>query len=61
MMDILRQGIAEKKRRNRWLMVAAGVVTIAAVTVALAGLDPAAPAVDRDTVWIGIKNRSTES
>ena len=57
MMDILRQGIAEKKRRNRWLMVAAGVVTIAAVTVALAGLDPAAPAVDRDTVWIGTVER----
>jgi len=57
MMDILRQGIAEKKRRNRWLMIAAGVVTVAAVTVALAGLDPAAPAVDRDTVWIGTVER----
>jgi HlyD family secretion protein len=57
MMDILRQGIAEKKRRNRWLMIAAGVVTVAAVTVALAGLDPAAPSFDRDTVWIGTVER----
>jgi len=57
MMDILRQGIAEKKRRNRWLMIAAGVVAVAAVTVALAGLDPAAPTVDRDTVWIGTVDR----
>jgi HlyD family secretion protein len=59
MMDILRQGIIEKKRRNRWLMVAAGVVAVAAVTVALAGLDPAAPAVDRDTVWIGTVERGS--
>jgi len=56
-MDILRKGIVEKKRRNRWLMIAAGVVAVAAVTVALAGLDPAAPTVDRDTVWIGTVER----
>ncbi len=58
-MDILRKGIVEKKRRNRWLMIAAGVVAVAAVTVALAGLDPAAPAVDRDTVWIGTVERGS--
>ena len=59
MMDILRQGIVEKKRRNRWLMIAAGVVAVAAVTAALAGLDPAAPTVDRDTVWIGTVERGS--
>jgi len=59
MMDILRQGIVEKKRRNRWLMIAAGVIAVAAVTVALAGLDPAAPTVDRDTVWIGTVERGS--
>jgi HlyD family secretion protein len=59
MMDILRQGIAEKKRRNRWIMIAAGVVAVAAVTAALAGLDPAAPTVDRDTVWIGTVERGS--
>ncbi len=59
MMDILRQGITEKKRRNRWLMIAAGAVAVAAVTVALAGLDPAAPTVDRDTVWIGTVERGS--
>jgi len=58
-MDILRKGIVEKKRRNRWLMIAAGVVAVAAVTVALAGLDPAAPTVDRDTVWIGTVERGS--
>jgi len=58
-MDILRKGIAEKKRRNRWIMIAAGVVAVAAVTAALAGLDPAAPTVDRDTVWIGTVERGS--
>ncbi len=56
-MDILRKGVAEKKRRNRWLMISAGVVAVTAVTVVLAGLDPAAPTVDRDTVWIGTVER----
>ena len=59
MMDILRTGIVEKKRRNRWLIAAAGIVTVAAVTIVVAGLDPAAPAVDRDTVWIGTVERGT--
>lgn len=59
MMDILRKGIVEKKRRNRWLMIAAGVIAVAAVTAALAGLDPAAPTVDRDTVWIGTVERGS--
>ncbi len=56
-MDILREGIVEKKRRNRGLIIAAGVAAVAAVTVVLAGLEPAAPAVDRDTVWIGTVER----
>ncbi|MCK5375747.1 MAG: HlyD family efflux transporter periplasmic adaptor subunit [Acidobacteria bacterium] len=59
MMDIVRTGIAEKKRRNRWIIAAAGIVAAAAVTVVVAGLDPAAPAVDRDTVWIGTVERGT--
>ena len=50
MMDILRTGIVEKKRRNRWLIAGAGAVAIAAVTMAVARLEPAAPSVDRDTV-----------
>jgi HlyD family secretion protein len=59
MMDIVRTGIVEKKRRNRWLIGAAGIVVVAAVTVAVASLEPAAPAVDRDTVWIGTVERGS--
>ncbi len=56
-MDILRTGIAEKKRRNKWLITAAVVVTVAAISFAVANLEPAAPSVDRDTVWIGTVER----
>lgn len=56
-MDIAREGIVEKKRRNRWMMAAAGIVAVAAVTVAVASLEPAAPTVDRDTVWLGTVER----
>lgn len=52
-MDIIRTGIAETKRRNRWIIGVVGLIAVAAVTVAVASLEPAAPAVDRDTVWIG--------
>ncbi len=58
-MDIVRTGIVEKKRRNRWLIAGAGAVAIAAVTLAVARLEPAAPSVDRDTVWIGTVERGT--
>lgn len=59
MMDIAREGIVEKKRRRRWLLAAAGIVAVAAVTAAVASLEPAAPTVDRDTVWIGTVERGT--
>ncbi len=52
-MDVLRVGVVERKRRNR--IIAGVVVGIAAVlaAVALARLRPAAPTVERATVWIG--------
>jgi HlyD family secretion protein len=59
MMDIARTGIVEKKRRNRWLMAAAAIIVVAAVTLAVSSLEPASPAVDRDTVWIGTVERGT--
>jgi HlyD family secretion protein len=59
MMDIVRTGIVEKKRRNRWILAAAAIIVVVAVTAAIASLEPAAPAVDRDTVWIGEVERGT--
>jgi HlyD family secretion protein len=59
MMDIARTGIVEKKRRNRWLIAAAVVAGVVTVTAAVASLEPAAPAVDRNTVSIGTVERGT--
>jgi len=58
-MDLLRTGVAEKKRRNRWLLGGAGVVAVILLTAAIASLEPAAPGVERDTVWIGTVERGT--
>jgi HlyD family secretion protein len=59
MMDVARTGVAEAKRRRRWLMAAVGIAVLALVTAAVAKLEPAAPGVDRDTVWIGTVERGT--
>jgi HlyD family secretion protein len=59
MMDLLRTGVAEKKRRNRWLIGSAVVVAVILLTFAVASLEPAAPGVERDTVWIGSVERGT--
>ena len=56
-MDVLRTGVVEKKRRKRWLLAAAGIAAAALVTMAVASLEPAAPGVDRNTVWTGSVER----
>ena len=58
-MDIVREGIVEKKRRNRWILGAVGIVVTILVTAAVASLEPAAPSVDKDTVWVGTVERGT--
>jgi HlyD family secretion protein len=51
-MDVKREGVVEARRRKqRWLYVAGGVVLVA-LAVWVAGLEPAAPTVDRSTVWM---------
>jgi HlyD family secretion protein len=52
MVDIQRPASVARARRNRRIIVAAvGVVVIVVVTVLLSRLKPAAPTVDRATVW----------
>ena len=58
-MDIVREGIVEKKRRNRWILGSVGLVVVILVTAAVASLEPAAPSVDKDTVWVGTVERGT--
>ncbi len=47
-MDIPRE---PKRNTRRWLYVGAGIATVVTITVALGRLGPAAPRVDRSTVW----------
>ncbi|HEU4643040.1 MAG TPA: HlyD family efflux transporter periplasmic adaptor subunit [Gemmatimonadaceae bacterium] len=48
-MDIPRE---PKSKRRRWIVGGAAVVGIVIVTAALGRLEPAAPSVDRGTLWI---------
>ena len=52
-MDIARVGVTEQRRKRRILGGAALVITVVLVSVVLARLKPAAPTVERATVWIG--------
>jgi RND family efflux transporter MFP subunit len=50
-MDISRPDLKAKKRKRQVLTIAVGVVVLAAVTFLVMRLKPAAPTVDRSTVW----------
>ena len=56
-MDIARPDL--KKKRNRQLMIWAGVavVVVAVLVFAVSRLKPAAPTVDRSTVWTDVVKR----
>jgi RND family efflux transporter MFP subunit len=50
-MDISRPDLKQKKRRQQYIWGACGVVALAAIAFFVARLKPAAPTVDRATVW----------
>ena len=56
-MDIVRPEIKHKKKMRRIAYIVAAVVLIPLVTYALSRLKPAAPSVDRGTVWTGTVKR----
>lgn len=51
-MDIPRPGVARQKRMRRILYGAAAAATVLLITLGLSRLKPAAPTVERATVWI---------
>jgi HlyD family secretion protein len=51
-MDKPRTGYAEKLRLRRTIMLVAAVVVIALVTLAIRQIEPAAPPVEKETLWI---------
>lgn len=56
-MDIARPDIARTKRRKRILIGVLSLVALAAITLALSRLQPAAPTVDKATVWVDTVKR----
>lgn len=53
-MDIPRE---PKGKGRRWLYIGGGIVTVVVITVALSRLGPAAPSVDRSTIWTDVVQR----
>ncbi len=56
-MDIAREGVVETKRRRRLILVASGVVAALLLTLGLSRLKPAAPTVEKSTVWVDTVKR----
>jgi HlyD family secretion protein len=57
-MDIQRPAsVAQAKKRKQIMFGAAGVILVVIVSVVLAGLEPAAPTVERATVWVDVVKR----
>jgi len=52
-MDVLRVGVVEQKKRRRLWISAVVVFAVVIVVFLVSRLEPAAPSVDRDTVWLG--------
>jgi multidrug efflux pump subunit AcrA (membrane-fusion protein) len=49
--DISRPDLKKKKRQRQWSLAIGGVIVLAAVVFLVARLKPAAPEVDRATIW----------
>ena len=56
-MDRERTGIKERKKRRKIALISVGAVLAIAVAAMLATLDPAAPNVERDSVWFSTVQR----
>ena len=56
-MDEAREGVAASRRRRRIAFVCSGAVLLVALVLLILGLAPAAPAVDRDTVFLDTVRR----
>jgi len=56
-MDVPRAGFAAKKRKRRIMIISGSVVGLVLATIAVSRLKPAAPTVERSTVWIDTVKR----
>jgi HlyD family secretion protein len=58
-MDIARPSSARQRRRRQIVYVGTGIVLVALVTMGLSRLKPAAPTVERSTVWVDTVRRGS--
>jgi HlyD family secretion protein len=58
-MDIPRKSAAKKRRIKRILYALSAIIAVAAITVGVSRLQPAAQTVDRNTLWTGTVARGT--
>jgi RND family efflux transporter MFP subunit len=58
-MDIARPSAAGQRRRRQIIYAAVGIVLVALVTMGLSRLKPAAPTVERSTVWVDTVKRGS--
>ena len=56
-MDIIREDLSEKKRKKRIVMAAAAAGAILLITLGLSKLKPAAPTVEKSTIWMDTVKR----
>src|SRR5206468_3008918 len=56
-MDIPRTEVAAGRRRRRLIYLTVGVVAVGLITLGLSRLEPAAPSVERGTLWIDTVKR----
>src|SRR5689334_19535214 len=52
-MDKPRTGHAEKRRMRRYILVVIGLIVVVSITVGISRLEPAAPTVDKETLFTG--------
>ncbi len=56
-MDVARPDLARKKKKRRVIIIGASVLGLAAIWIAVSRLKPAAPSVDRSSVWVDTVKR----
>jgi RND family efflux transporter MFP subunit len=57
-MDIARPDLLQKRKRRLWIVAGVAAVTLAVLIVAVSRLKPAAPTVDRSTIWTDTVKRA---
>ena len=58
-MDIPRESVAARRRVRRIILSVTGIIAVALITFGLSRLEPAAPTVDRATVWVDTVKRGS--